>query len=104
MLIFLAMVVGPGCGFMLYALYQFSLEALRFRHADPRRLSVTVVRAPDYATGSLKENALRPAAETPEGAEPAQGKPVTSYVKNCFAAIPTGTGHVAMRHVAKGSS
>jgi len=26
MLIFLAIVMGPGCGFMLYALYQFSRE------------------------------------------------------------------------------
>jgi hypothetical protein len=58
MLIFLAIVVGPGCGFMLYALYQFSREARRFRHADPRRLSVTVVRAADGLTGSSKENAL----------------------------------------------
>ena len=62
MLIFLAIVMGPGCGFMLYALYQFSREARRFRHADPRRLSVTVVRAPDHLTGSLKENAPHPDA------------------------------------------
>jgi hypothetical protein len=104
MLIFLAIVMGPGCGFMLYALYQFSREARRFRHADPRRLSVTVVRAPDHLTGSLKENAPRPAAELPEGQESPQGKPVTSYFKNCFAAMPSGTGHAAMKHVAKGSS
>jgi hypothetical protein len=100
MLIFLAIVLGPGCGFMLYALYQFSLEARRFRHADPRRLSVTVVRAP----GASNENAPRPGAQTPESGESAQGKPVTSYFKYCLAAIPAGTGHVAMKHVAKGSS
>jgi len=104
MLIFLALVVGPGCGFMLYALYQFSREARRFRHADPRRLSVTVVRAADGLTGSSKENALRPVAGAPEGEEPSRGKPVASYVQNCFARIPTGTGHAAMKHVAKGSS
>jgi hypothetical protein len=104
MLIFLAVVLGPGCGFMLYALYQFSREAMRFRNADPRRLSVTVVRAPDAWTGTSQENAPRPAAETPENGEPAQGKAVTTYLKNCLAAIPTGTGHAAMKHVAKESS
>jgi hypothetical protein len=104
MLIFLAMVVGPGCGFMLYALYQFSREAMRFRHADPRRLSVTVVRAADRLTGSARENALSPAADRLEGKESAQGKSVTSYVKNCFAAIPSAPAHAAMKHVAKGSS
>jgi hypothetical protein len=80
MLIFLALVVGPGCGFMLYALYQFSREARRFRHADPRRLSVTVVRAADRSLGT-------------EGDEPAQGKPVAWYVQSCFARIPTGIPH-----------
>jgi hypothetical protein len=104
MLIFLAIVVGPGCGFMLYALYQFSREAMRFRHADPRRLSVTVVMAADGLTGSSKENALGPAAVAPEGEQRAQGKPVALYVQNCFARIPTGTAHAAMKHVAKGSS
>jgi hypothetical protein len=104
MLIFLTMVLGPGCGFMLYALYQFSREAMRFRHADPRKLRVTVVRTADRLTGGIKENALSPAADRLEGEEPAQGKSVTSYVKNCFAAIPTGTAHAAMKHVAKGSS
>ncbi len=103
-MILLASVLGPGCGFMLYALYRFSREARRFQYADPRRLSVTVVRTPDTLTGSSKENAPRPAAETSEGEESAQGKPQTSYLKNCLAAIPSGTGHVAMKHVAKGSS
>ena len=104
MSVFLAIVVGPGCGFMLYALYQFSREAMRFRHVDPRRLSVTVVRTADRLTGGTKKNALSPAADRLEGKEPAQGKSVTSYIKNCFAAIPTGAAHAAMKHVAKGSS
>jgi hypothetical protein len=104
MSVFLAIVVGPGCGFMLYALYQFSREAMRFRHVDPRRLSVTVVRTADRLTGGTKKNALSPAADRLEGKEPAQGKSVTSYIKNCFAAIPTGAAHAAMKHFAKGSS
>ena len=47
MLIFLAIVMGPGLGFMLFAFSQFWREARRFRHADPRRLPVTVVTATD---------------------------------------------------------
>jgi hypothetical protein len=125
MLIFLAIVLGPGCGFMLYALYQFSREARRFRHADPRRLNVTVVRATDTltgaSTGTSDQRTRRDASETPEsravlknkaapakfaagGEEPAQGKMVTTYLHNCLGAIPPGTGRVAMKRVAKGSS
>jgi hypothetical protein len=100
MLIFLAIVMGPGCGFMLYALRQFWLEARRFQHADPRRLRVTVV----TATDPLNEHTSRQAAETPEGQGPSHERVVTTYLDNCLAAIPSGTGRVAMKHVAKGSS
>ncbi len=100
MLIFLIIVMGPGCGFMLYALRQFWLEARRFQHADPRRLKVTVV----TATDTSNERAARRTAETPEGEGPAQEKVVSTYLEHCLAAIPSGTERVAMKHVAKGSS
>jgi hypothetical protein len=89
MLIFLAFVLGPGCGFMLYALSQFWREARRFRHADPRRLRVTVVAPAKFTAGSEK---------------PAQGNVVSTYFDNCLAALPAGTGRVAMKHAVKRSS
>lgn len=89
MLIFLAFVLGPGCGFMLYALSQFWREARRFRHADPRSLRVTLVTPEKFAAGS----------ETP-----AQGKTVSTYFDNCFAALPAGTGRAEMKHAVKRSS
>ncbi len=100
MLIFLAIVMGPGLGFMLFALRQFWLEARRFRHADPRRLRVTVVKATD----PLDEQAAHGLQETHGVEKRAQEKAVTTRVDNCFAAIPSGTGREAMEHVAKGSS
>ena len=108
MLIFLIIVMGPGCGFMLYALRHFWLEARRYRQVDPRSLKVTVVAATDRlagnSAGTWYEHAPRPAAESPEGRERAQRKVVTTYLENCLAAIPSGTGRVAMKHIAKGSS
>jgi len=89
MFIFLAFVLGPGCGFMLYALSQFWREARRFRHADPRRLQVTVV-APAKLVATRKN--------------PAQGKVVSTYFDNCLAALPAGTGRVAMKQAVKRSS
>ena len=89
MLIFLAFVLGPGCGFMLYALSQFWREARRFRHADPRRLRVTLVAPAKFAA---------------VGEAPAQGKVVSTYFDNCLAAPPAGTGRVAMKHAVKRSS
>jgi hypothetical protein len=100
MLIFLAIVMGPGLGFMLFALRQFWLEARRFRYADPRRLRVTVV----TATDAWNERAARAPQQTHEGEKHAGEKVTTTYLKNCFAAIPSGTGCEAMEHVAKGSS
>jgi hypothetical protein len=116
MLIFLFVVLGPGCGFMLYALYQFSSEARRFRHADPRRLPVTVV----TATGTSDELAPHHAPEMPETRaipkseatpakfaaaveRPAQELVVSTHLENRIAAGAYGTGRAAMRHVAKGS-
>ncbi len=63
MLIFLAIMMGPGCGFMLYALSQFWREAMRLRRRPEAELpwSVTPITAfpasrcdyPGYrATGS----------------------------------------------------
>jgi hypothetical protein len=89
MLIFLALVLGPGCGFMLYALSQFWREARRFRHADPRRLQVTVVAPAKFAPGSEKL---------------AQGKVDSTYLDKCLTALPAGTGRVAMKHAVKRSS
>jgi len=89
MFIFLAFVLGPGCGFMLYALYQFWREARRSRHADPSRERVTVVVPAQFTAGSEK---------------PAQGKVVSTYFDNCLAALPAGTGRVAMKHAVKRSS
>jgi hypothetical protein len=107
MLIFLAFVVGSGCSFMLYALYQFSREALRFRHADPRMLKVTIVNAADALTGNStpasNERTPRRAAETPESEGHVQGRVFSTYSENCFAAVPSGTGRLAMKHSAKGS-
>jgi hypothetical protein len=121
MLIFLAIVLGPGCGFMLYALRQFWLEARRFRRADPRRLNVTIVRATDISTRSSGERIPRQSSETPKvravlikeagpakfaasAEEPTRGKVVTTFLKNRLAALPSGTGRLAVKHVAKGSS
>jgi hypothetical protein len=78
MLIFLAIVMGPGLGFMLFALSQFWHEARRFRHADPRRLPVTVV----TATNPRDERAPRWAPETPEADETAQEEVVTTHLEN----------------------
>jgi hypothetical protein len=88
MLIFLAFVLGPGCGFMLYALSQFWREARRFRHADPRRLRVTLVAPAKFAAGDEA---------------PAQEEVVSTYLDNCLAAPLSGTGHVAMEHAVKRS-
>jgi len=38
--------------------------------------------------GQLKENAPRPAANYLKAKSPRREKPVTSYFKNCFAAMP----------------
>jgi hypothetical protein len=107
MLIFLIIVIGPGCGFMLYALYQFSREARRFRHADPRMLKVTIVNAGDTLAGNStpasNERTPRRAAETPEGEGRVQGRVFSTYSENCFAAMPSGTGRPAMKHSMKGS-
>jgi hypothetical protein len=124
MLIFVFVVLGPGCGFMLYALYQFSSEARRFRHADPRRLPVTVVTATgtpnSSSTGTLDELTPHNAPETPEARaipkseatpakfaaaveRPAQELVVSTYLENRIAAGSCGTGRAAMRHVTKGS-
>lgn len=78
MLIFLAIVMGPGLGFMLFALAQFWHEARRFRDADPRRLPVTVV----TATDPWGERAPRQAAETPEGDLTAREEIVTTHREN----------------------
>ena len=107
MLIFLAFVLGPGCGFMLYALYQFSREARRFWHSDPRMVKVTIVTAADTLTRSSapasNERTPRRGAETPEGEGRVQGRVFSTYSENSFAAMPSGTGRVAMKHSAKGS-
>jgi hypothetical protein len=100
MFIFLAVVLGPGLGFMLFALRQFWLEARRFQYADPRRLRVTVV----TATDPLKEHTAPRPQEMHEGEKRAQEKVVATNLKNCLAAIPSGTGREAMKQVAKGSS
>jgi hypothetical protein len=82
MFIFLAIVMGPGLGFMLFVLSQFWREARRFRHADPRRLPVTVVTATDPWGGTQGERAPRWEAETPEGDRPAREEVVTAHLEN----------------------
>jgi hypothetical protein len=82
MLIFLAIVMGPGLGFMLFALSQFWLEARRFRHADPRRLPVTVVTATDPWCGTQDERAPGWAVERPEGDRHAQEEVVITHLEN----------------------
>ncbi len=84
MLIFLAIVMGPGLGFMLFALAQFWHEARRFRHTDPRRLPVTVV----TATNPWGERAPRRAAETHEGDWTAHEEIVTTHLEN---RVPKGS-------------
>jgi hypothetical protein len=82
MLIFLAIVMGPGLGFMLFALSQFWLEATRFRHADPRRLPVTVVTATDPWGGTQDERAPRWEAETSGDDRSAREEVVTTHLGN----------------------
>ena len=82
MLIFLAIVMGPGLGFMLFALSQFWHEARRFRHADPRRLPVTVVTATAPWGGTQDERAPRWDAETPGDDRNAQEEAVTTRIEN----------------------
>ncbi len=78
MFIFLAIVMGPGLGFMLFVLSQFWREARRFRHADPRRLPVTVL----TATNPWGEREPRRADESPEGERNAQEEVVTTHLEN----------------------
>jgi hypothetical protein len=82
MLIFLAIVMGPGLGFMLFALSQFWHEARRFRHADPRRLPVTVVTATNPWGGTQDESTPRGAAESPERERNAQEEAVATHLEN----------------------
>jgi hypothetical protein len=117
MYIFLALVVGPGCVFMLYALYQFWLETWRSRHAGSRSHSgpVTVVTAINPVDD---ENSFRaweaPVNESvPEGNAAtvkfsaagdrrAQRKMLVTCLQNRVAVLRSETGRVAVRRAAKG--
>jgi hypothetical protein len=56
MFIFLVFIVGPGCGFMLYALTQFRREAMRLRRMRKAGASEGVTRVTAYPPG--KRNVL----------------------------------------------
>jgi len=123
MLFFLAIVMGPGLGFMLFALSQFWREARQFRFANPRTVSGVVTvrvatnplngtsdehapsRAPETSDGStISEEEPEPARIAAAGDQPARAKVVTTYLKNRLAVIPSGTGRLAVKRVAKRSS
>jgi hypothetical protein len=107
MFIFLTIVMGPGFGFMLYALFQFWREEWRMRHensARPGRV-VTFVTAdnpldghtPDRASGEPVASA---ASENESAVE--RAKVVTTYLNNRVAVIPSQAGRLAVNRAAKG--
>ncbi|HXQ26389.1 MAG TPA: hypothetical protein VN822_08300 [Candidatus Acidoferrales bacterium] len=115
MFIFLAIAMGPACWFMLYALSQFWREAMRLRHANSNHLTgpVTVI----TATAGLDEENPGRAWGTPDGPaspevmelassdeRPTHGKVLTTYLKSRLTVLPSGTGRLAVKRVAKGSS
>jgi hypothetical protein len=115
MTIFLAIVMGPGFTFMLYALYQFWREEWRMRHGRSARRGriVTFVTARSPLNDQTPHLATRAAAAISEdepavvrfaaaGETPARAKVVTTYLKNRVAAIPSQTGRLAVKRAAKG--
>jgi len=111
--------MGPACWFMLYAPTRFWREAMQLRRANSKHLAgaVTVITAAD---GLDEENPVRawgmsavPAASDagPEVTElasaaerPAHGKVLTTYLKNRVTVLPSGTGRLAVKRIAKGPS
>jgi len=51
MLIFLAIMIGPGCGFMLYAMSQFWREAMRLRRRPEAELTWSVTPVTAFSAG-----------------------------------------------------
>jgi hypothetical protein len=117
MYIFLAIVMGPGCGFMLYALYQFWLETWRSRHTGSRSHSgpVTVVTALDPvddensfrawdtpANQAVRENDSAVVKFSAAGDRRAQRKMLVTCLQNRVAVLRSETGRVAVRRAAKG--
>jgi hypothetical protein len=115
MTIFLAIVMGPGFTFMLYALYQFWREEWRMRHDRSRRRGgiVTLVTStsplndhtPHHAThasAAILEGKPAVASFTAAGKSSARAKVVAMYLKNRAAVIPSRTGRLAVKRVAKG--
>ena len=116
MFIFLTIVMGPGFGFMLYALFQFWREEWRMRHAHSRWLSgvvnfVTAVDPPyEHTPHHATDAPAAPAVSESEpaivsfaaGETPERAKVVTTCLKNRLAVMPSGTGRLAVKRAAKG--
>ncbi len=117
MFIFLTIVMGPGFGFMLYALYQFWREEWRMRHDHSARLGrvVTFVTAVnplyDHTPHRASDALAAPAVSESEpavarfaaaGELPARAKVVTTYLKSRVTVIPSGSGRQAVKRAAKG--
>ena len=116
MLIFLAIVMGPGFGFMLYALRGFWLEA---KHQRNNKKCVSIVQLlgthaddSDQPDLSKREISGDSAVNTPPvpwlaaDQEPSKGpereKVGVTYLKNRFVVIPAQTGRLAVKRTAKG--
>jgi hypothetical protein len=112
MMIFLAIVMGPGLGFMLYALRQFWFEARQSRHAGSasHRRAVTVVTAlnpvdDENAFRAWEAPANRPAPEnnsavvkfSAAGDRRAQRKMLVTCLQNHVAVLRSERGHAAVR-------
>jgi hypothetical protein len=119
MFIFLAIVMGPACWFMVYALAQFWREAMRLRRPNSGQLSgglTPITALADSNGGSSHRVAGAPArrdgrkegpevvASVPAAEERARATVLTMYLKNRLAVVPSGAGRLAVKRVAKGSS
>ena len=117
MMIFLAIVMGPGFTFMLYALFQFWREEWRMRHEHSAPLGrvVTFIKAADTLNDddSGQASDVRAAPDAPEGEPtferfaaagepPARAKVVTTYLKNRATVSPSQTGRLTVKRAAKG--
>jgi hypothetical protein len=117
MSIFLTIVMGPGLGFMLYALSQFWREARRFQRTGSRAHSgaVTAVTAISPADEENAFRAWNTPADRPSptnesavlnfavaGDRRAQRKMFVTCLQNRVAVLRSEAGHPAVRRAAKG--
>jgi len=119
MFIFLVIVMGPACWFMLYALAQFWREAMRLRRPNSGQLSgglTPITALADSNDGGSHRAVEAPArrdgrkggsevvASVPAAEERARATVLTMYLENRLAVVPPAAGRLAVKRVAKGSS